>query len=106
MLQIKGNDVCFFKVKGNYHCKFETITGKKCAGCGNTRSITSFFDGHFMNSIKYNPIGFFISLFFCFDFLLITSELFDLLTYKKNITYLLFLFTVSILTVIRYHLIN
>jgi len=39
---------------GETICLFNNILGVDCAGCGITKSITSFIKGEFHQSIKYN----------------------------------------------------
>ena len=36
-------------------CAFEMITGLYCPGCGGTRSLIAFFQGHFIRSFLLHP---------------------------------------------------
>jgi len=38
-------------------CMFKHVTNIPCPSCGSTRSILSLFQGHFIESIYWNPIG-------------------------------------------------
>lgn len=38
-------------------CWFHLLTGFLCPGCGMTRSVLSFFTGHFIWSFYFNPFG-------------------------------------------------
>jgi len=38
-------------------CGFQTSTGLPCVGCGLTRSVTSFLQGHFGWAMAYHPFG-------------------------------------------------
>lgn len=37
-------------------CFFHAVTGLSCPGCGSTRAVTALFNGHFIESLKFNPI--------------------------------------------------
>lgn len=37
-------------------CFFHLATGYWCPGCGGTRSMLAFFQGHIIKSLQYNPI--------------------------------------------------
>ena len=39
-------------------CTFRMITNKPCPFCGTTRAVGSFFQGNFLSSWSFNPIGF------------------------------------------------
>src|SRR5438876_12254726 len=39
-------------------CMFHEITGLPCATCGMTRCGIQFFDGHFLDASKCNPLAF------------------------------------------------
>jgi len=38
-------------------CGFHASTGLPCVGCGLTRSVSSFFQGHFSLAMVYHPFG-------------------------------------------------
>ncbi|MCR5509224.1 MAG: DUF2752 domain-containing protein [Lachnospiraceae bacterium] len=37
-------------------CTFERLTGLYCPGCGGSRAVIAFFDGHFIRSFLYHPL--------------------------------------------------
>src|SRR5437773_5152293 len=39
-------------------CAFHEVTGLPCVTCGMTRSAIQFFHGHFLASLKWNPLVF------------------------------------------------
>jgi hypothetical protein len=43
-------------------CTFLRLTGHPCLSCGATRAAIEFFRGHFLASLRWNPLAF---LFFC-----------------------------------------
>jgi len=43
---------------GPVFCTFRMITNKPCPFCGTTRAIGSFFQGNFISSWNFNPLGF------------------------------------------------
>ena len=48
----------FFFLRGRVHtpgCAFKSLTGWYCPGCGGTRSVFGFLQGHFLQSFYYNP---------------------------------------------------
>lgn len=38
-------------------CQFYSSTHMPCAGCGLTRSVSSFFQGHWSLAVAYHPLG-------------------------------------------------
>jgi hypothetical protein len=38
-------------------CLFRRVTGIPCPSCGSTRSALAFFNGEFLSSLYWNPIG-------------------------------------------------
>jgi hypothetical protein len=44
-------------------CPFNRL-GLLCPGCGNTRALSAFMHGHFIESIFYNPSIFILAVFF------------------------------------------
>jgi hypothetical protein len=43
-------------------CLFKKVTDVPCPSCGSTRATVSLFEGHFIESILWNPFGIIISL--------------------------------------------
>jgi Protein of unknown function (DUF2752) len=39
-------------------CAFRAVTGLPCLTCGATRSAWQFLHGHFLASIRFNPLAF------------------------------------------------
>ena len=37
-------------------CVFQRLTGYQCLACGGTRAFNAMLHGHFLTSLKYNPI--------------------------------------------------
>ena len=49
-------------------CGMERLFGLPCPACGLTRSVSCFFQGHWIDAVQYNPFGPLVSLvmiFFC-----------------------------------------
>ncbi|MBN1301326.1 MAG: DUF2752 domain-containing protein [Melioribacteraceae bacterium] len=45
-----------------YVCGFKDITGIECPTCGTARSLHSFANAEFGESLRYNPLGFIIGI--------------------------------------------
>lgn len=43
-------------------CVSKSITDVPCPSCGTTRSVLSFFEGDFIKSLYWNPLGVLVSL--------------------------------------------
>lgn len=43
-------------------CVSKSITDVPCPSCGTTRSVLSFFEGDFIKSLYWNPLGIIVSL--------------------------------------------
>ena len=41
-----------FKIPG---CTFKSVTGLYCPGCGGTRAVAAFIQGHWARSFRYHP---------------------------------------------------
>lgn len=64
-------------------CIIKNITNIPCPSCGSTRSVVSFIDGNFIDSLYYNPIGLIIII------IMITSPIWIIydLIYSKDTLY-------------------
>ncbi|MEN2718840.1 DUF2752 domain-containing protein [Capnocytophaga sputigena] len=38
-------------------CVIKNVTGYPCPSCGTTRSVVSFFEGHWLEALLINPLG-------------------------------------------------
>lgn len=36
-------------------CTFKSVTGLYCPGCGGTRAVAAFIQGHWARSFRYHP---------------------------------------------------
>lgn len=45
-------------------CVFQKMTGYQCPACGGTRAFNAMIHGHFLTSLKFNPIVIYFFAFF------------------------------------------
>lgn len=53
-------------IEATPNCLFHTVTGLYCPGCGGTRALFLFLQGHWLLSFLYHPLvvyGFFVCIF-------------------------------------------
>ncbi|MDO4781759.1 MAG: DUF2752 domain-containing protein [Capnocytophaga felis] len=58
--------ISFFTQKNDIElmvCMSKHLTDIPCPSCGTTRSVVSFFEGNFVKSLYFNPLGILASLF-------------------------------------------
>ena len=53
-------------------CPFKMLTGFPCPGCGITKSIVSFYQGNFQESLIYHVFGIPV-VFFCIGIIIVLS---------------------------------
>jgi len=65
-------------------CAVRNIAGIPCPSCGSTRSVISIFQGHFLQALYFNPLGFVLAfvliaapLWIAYDFLKNKNSLFN-----------------------------
>ncbi len=63
-------------------CLVKHVTGIPCPSCGTTRSVSSISQGNFAQAIRFNPLGFIVTLIMVLAPLWI---IFDLLTKKSTL---------------------
>lgn len=47
--------------KHGFPCVFHSITGLYCPGCGMTRAVKSLLGGRILDSLRYNPVAFYVA---------------------------------------------
>ncbi|WP_299054430.1 DUF2752 domain-containing protein [uncultured Polaribacter sp.] len=75
-------------------CFLKQITNIPCPSCGTTRSVTSIIQGHFLDALYSNPLGYLIFIVLLISPFWILKDLF-----KKTNTFLQFY--IKILTTIK-----
>ena len=89
------------------NCGFISCSGEACPSCGNTRSLISFFNCQFLQSLRFNPVGFFLSLVFTVDFFGRIAYLFGIFEMSRKYYFkLLFLFLTGVMcfSIIRWYM--
>lgn len=68
-------------------CPFKMITGFPCPGCGITKSLVYFYEGHFYKSISYHILGPLVIVFCLIAIVLLTTELITKKEYFNAVMY-------------------
>ena len=56
-------------------CPFKMLTGFPCPGCGITKSLVSFYEGNWYQSLSYHILGPFVVLFAIVTIIVLSTEI-------------------------------
>ncbi len=92
---------------GDVSCGFKYYLHLYCPGCGGTRAVDSFLQGHFIQSFLYHPLIVYIAIYFMCYYIPATLRMFGVLGKKiDDMVYVYMLVGVLALLIINFILRN